>query len=47
MGVEYMMNLENMIDKEYEKSIYFLSKEDNDRVFDLISEYKIRNKIEI
>jgi len=47
MGEEYMMNLDKMIDKEYEKSIYFLSKEDNDRVVDLISEYKIRNKIEI
>ena len=45
MGVEYMMNLEKMIDKEYEKSIYLLSKEDDDRLFDLINEYKIRNNI--
>lgn len=45
MGEEYMINLENMIGKEYEKSIYFLSKKDDAKLFDLISEYKIRNNI--
>jgi hypothetical protein len=45
MGVEYMMNLEKMIDKEYEKSIYLLSKKDDEALFKLIDEYKIRKNI--
>lgn len=45
MGVEYVSNLENMIGKEYEKSIYFLSKEDDEKLSELIDEYKIRKNI--
>lgn len=45
MGEEYMINLEKMIDKEYEKSIYFLSKEDDEKLSKLIDEYKIRKNI--
>ena len=45
MGVEYVSNLENMIMKEYEKSIYFLSKEDDKKLSKLIDEYKIKKNI--
>jgi hypothetical protein len=45
MGKEYMINLEKMIMKEYEKSIYFLSKEDDEKLSKLIDEYKIRKNI--
>jgi hypothetical protein len=45
MGREYMVNLEKMIMKEYEKSIYFLSKEDDEKLSELIDEYKIRKNI--
>ena len=40
-----MVNLEKMIMKEYEKSIYFLSKEDDEKLSKLIDEYKIRKNI--
>ena len=45
MGRDYMVNLEKMIMKEYEKSIYFLSKEDDEKLSELIDEYKIRKNI--
>jgi len=45
MGSEYMSNLEKMIQKEYEKSIYFLSKEDDEKLTKLVDEYKIRKNI--
>lgn len=45
MGDEYINNLETMIGKEYQKSIYFLSEKDGDALNDLILEYRIRNNI--
>jgi hypothetical protein len=36
-----------MISKEYDKSKYLLTKKEDDRLFDLISEYKIRNNIRL
>jgi len=47
MGREYMINLEKMIDMEYKKSIYFLSKDENVTFNILIDEYIRRNKVEI
>jgi|688.fasta_scaffold879943_2 hypothetical protein len=47
MGREYMINLEKMIELEYKKSIYFLSKDENANFNILIDEYITRNKIEI
>jgi hypothetical protein len=47
MGKEYVINLENMISKEYDKSKYFLTQEEDDRLFDLISKYKIKNNIRL
>jgi hypothetical protein len=47
MGKEYVINIENMISKEYDKSKYFLTQEEDDRLFDLISKYKIKNNIRL